>query len=158
IKIHLNKKKRKKVKVHQLTPAHIQNRKTTHRKLYEKYLAGQRSEFVVTLDEAFFYIDDCHGKRRICYVKKSGNIPPNWVFPKKKFGKKFMAVGVMSGRGVLPIIRVPPRVKISSQFYIDKVLKPLVEVHIPALLEVTRQRLSFIIIRPLPILLTKHRN
>src|SRR5207244_12222551 len=38
-----------------------------------------------------------------------------------------MVVGAMTGRGVVPLIRVPPKVKINSEFYIEKVLKPLLE-------------------------------
>ena len=33
----------------------------------------------------------------------------------------------MTGRGVVPLIRVPPKVKINSEFYIEKVLRPLLE-------------------------------
>ena len=42
------------------------NRKTNYRKLYEKRLAGDRSEFAVTLDEALIYLDDSNGQSKIC--------------------------------------------------------------------------------------------
>lgn len=89
----------------------------------------------MTLDEALFYVEDCkNGKRRICYVKRGQNVPSRWVLEKKEsFQRSFMVVGAMSGRGTLPLIRVPKNVKINSKFYIDNVLKPLVEIHIPSL-------------------------
>ncbi|UYV71871.1 IKK1 [Cordylochernes scorpioides] len=39
----------------------------------------------------------------------------------------FMVVGVMTGRGVLPLIKVPSKVKVNSEFYIECVLKPVIE-------------------------------
>lgn len=44
-----------------------------------------------------------------------------------------MIVGAMSGHGTLPLIRVrvPHNVKINATYYIDEVLKPLLEEEIP---------------------------
>ena len=44
-----------------------------------------------------------------------------------------MVVGVLTGRGPLPLLKVPSNVKISAQVYIDSVLKPILEVHLPKL-------------------------
>ena len=44
-----------------------------------------------------------------------------------------MVVGVLSGRGTVSLFRVPPKVKINSVYYIDNVLKPLVETYLPQL-------------------------
>jgi hypothetical protein len=52
---------------------------------------------------------------------------------KGKFGAKFMVVGAMTGRGDVPLIHVPPNVQINSHRYVDDVLKPLLEVSVPAL-------------------------
>ena len=38
-----------------------------------------------------------------------------------------MVVGAMTGRGVVPLIKVPPNVKINADYYIKDVLKPLLE-------------------------------
>ncbi|UYV78305.1 hypothetical protein LAZ67_16000911 [Cordylochernes scorpioides] len=43
------------------------------------------------------------------------------------FKEGFMVVGVMTGRGVLPLIKVPSKVKVNSEFYIECVLKPVIE-------------------------------
>jgi len=34
---------------------------------------------------------------------------------------------------VLPLIKVPPKVKINARYYIDFVLKPILEIHVPRL-------------------------
>jgi hypothetical protein len=44
-----------------------------------------------------------------------------------------MVVGAISGRGTLPLIKVPQNVKINAKYYIDHVLKPILETHIPKL-------------------------
>jgi len=134
IKVDLKLNTRRKVRVHVLKPHHIKNRRTAARKLYEKHLAGKKFENVVTLDEGWFYIANCDGKRRICYRRKGEKVPSNWVVEKgESYGEKIMVVGAMSGKGVLPLRRVPQNVKINSHYYIEEVLKPWLEVEIPKL-------------------------
>jgi hypothetical protein len=134
IHVDLKKETKKKSKVHRLTDKNRKNRKANCRKLYENHLAGDRSEFVVTLDEALVYLEDTNKSTRICYVDRGENVPDNWVFEKdESFKEGFMVIGVMSGRGVLPLIRVPSEVKINSERYIDLVLKPLFTKHLPSL-------------------------
>jgi len=70
----LGKRLARKTRVHKLTPAHMKNRMTRSRKLYEGYLAGQRSEFVVTLDEAMFGMHNVNGKRKVCYVRRGQRV------------------------------------------------------------------------------------
>ncbi|UYV75579.1 hypothetical protein LAZ67_13000660 [Cordylochernes scorpioides] len=103
---------RRKGKVHKLTPFHMKNRATNARKLYEEHLAGSRSEYTATLDEAWMYVTYCNGIRKICYIKRGNQVPDNWVHQcSETFPKGFMVVGVMTGRGVLPLIKVPSKVK-----------------------------------------------
>ncbi len=74
------------------------------------------------------HMSNINGKRKICYVKKGESIPENWVYEKaENFSKGFMIVGAITGRGVLPLIRVPPKAKINSEYYIKYVLKRLLE-------------------------------
>lgn len=130
----LQLKTRIKSAVHKLTEAHIKNRKTNVRKLYERRLAGDKSEFVVTLDEAFVYLDDTNRNRRICYVKVGKDIPHEWVYERiESFKKGFMIVGAITGRGVLPLIRVLPNAKINANYYVNNVLRPLIEEELPKL-------------------------
>lgn len=129
----LQKKTRKKTLVHVLKESHKKNRKTTTRKLYENYLAGNPSGFLVTLDEALFFVQDCNQKRPIYYTKDP-KVLQNYVKQKKeKFSDKFMVVGAMTGRGVLPLIPVRSNCKINSKYYVDNVLKRLLEVEVPKL-------------------------
>ena len=130
----LGAKMKKKCSVHKLSIEHKQNRKTNSRKLYENHLAGDKSEFTVTLDEALIYLNYCDGKRKICYVFEGEKISESWIHEHcENFTKGFMVVGAICGRGVLPLIKVPAKSKINAQNYIDFVLKPLLEVEIPKL-------------------------
>jgi hypothetical protein len=133
IKEKLGKKVKKKTAVHALKPSHVANRKANCIKLYKDHLAGAKSEFVVTLDEALFYLQDCKNPSPI-YYHNPEKTDPEYVSPKlEKFSDKFMVVGALSGRGPLPLIRVPPNVKINSDYYIQHVLKPLLETEVPKL-------------------------
>jgi len=123
-----------KTRVHKLTAEHKKNRKTNCLKLYENYLAGQRSEYAVTLDEALVYLEDSNRERRICYLKQGERVPESWVMEKdESFKKGFMVVSVITGRGTVPLFRVPSQVKINAQYYVDYVLKPLFTIHLPRL-------------------------
>ena len=44
-----------------------------------------------------------------------------------------MVVGIITGRGTVPLFRVPSNVKINAQYYVNYVLKPLFTVHLPRL-------------------------
>ena len=130
----LQLKTRKKSRVHRLNQKSKKNRKTNCRKLYEKHLAGAMSEFVVTLDEALVYLEESNGQRQICYLNAREEVPENWVFEKSEsFKTGFMVIGIITGRGKLPLLRVPSKVKINAQYYVDYVLKPLFEKYLPSL-------------------------
>ena len=104
------------------------------RKIYENHLAGQTSEYAVTLDESLVYLDDSNRKRRICYVKQGERVPESWVMEKdESFKNGFMIVGVITGRGTVPLFKVPSQVKINAQYYQFYVLKPLFTIHLPRL-------------------------
>jgi uncharacterized protein YerC len=123
-----------KTRVHKLTAEHKKNRKTNFRKLYENHLAGQKSEYAVTLDEALVYVEDSNRERGICYIKQGETIPESWVMEKdESFKKGFMIVGIITGRGTVPLFRVPSQVKVNAQYYVDYVLKPLFTKHLPRL-------------------------
>lgn len=118
---------RRKTKVHKLNEYHMKNRKTNARKLYEKHLAGTKWQYVVTLDEAWMYLTYTNGTRKICYVKRGKNMPEEWVREcSESFPKGFLVVGAISGRGPLPLIRVPVNVKVNADYYIEYVLKPII--------------------------------
>ncbi|OXA44316.1 Clavesin-2 [Folsomia candida] len=76
------------------------------KQFYLNILLRNRSELLVTIDEELFSLQ-----------------VTNWL----------MVVGAMSCRGVLPLIKVPQKVKESSKYYVDLVLKPLLEYNFPNL-------------------------
>lgn len=49
----------------------------------------------------------------------------------RKFNAQFMVIGAISGRGVLPLMMVPPNVKINADRFIEDVLEPLLRKGIP---------------------------
>ena len=86
------------------------------------------------MDEALVYEDDANGQTQICYITRGESVPEHWVFEKgESFAKSFMVVGIITGRGTVPLFRVPSSVKINAQYYIDYVLKPLFTMHLPRL-------------------------
>jgi hypothetical protein len=118
---------KKKYLVHALNAKHKRNRKTNCRKLYEGHLAGRKSEYMVTLDESYLYLQDGKISRRI-YYSKSGNLDPKFVKQKpEKFGDKIMIVGALTGGGVVPLIKVKQGVKANLDIDIEDVLKPILE-------------------------------
>ena len=44
-----------------------------------------------------------------------------------------MVVGALNGRGRPPLIQVPQNVKVNSNYYVEEVLKALLEFHVPKL-------------------------
>ena len=56
-----------------------QIRKTNCRRSYKNFLAGRKSEFSVTIDEALLGLHDSNGIRKICYVKTGKSVPENWT-------------------------------------------------------------------------------
>lgn len=80
---------------------------TNCRRLYEKYLADDRWQFVVPLDEAWVYLDNCNNPRAI-YYKPVDNVPYQKWFKecRETFSKGFMVIAGYSYRGKLQIRKV----------------------------------------------------
>lgn len=130
----LGKKKRRKIRVHQLTEKHKKNRRRTCKNFYVNYLTNKKSEYLVSLDEALFSLQDTNGQRKVYYTTNDEKNSRRLAIPHaENFCKKFMVVGALSGRGTLPLIKVPQKVKVTAKYYIDFVLKPLLEIHVPKL-------------------------
>lgn len=130
----LGKNTKRKTRVHKLNVTQIQNRKTNSRKLYEGHLAGDKYEYMVTIDEAWIKLDYCNGKRKICYVNDGENVPNDWIYEEaENFAPKIMVAGILTGRGVLPLMKVPEKIKINADVYIDYILRPMVEIELPKL-------------------------
>ena len=130
----LRLQRRHKGRVHKLLGRHVQERKTNCRKLYEKYLAGEKWKFVVTLDEAWVYLDNCNKPRAIYYRPIDKQPYQKWAKEcRESFSKGFMVIAGYSYKGKLRIRRVGKNVKMNSVYYQTNVLTPLYRTEIPAL-------------------------
>lgn len=130
----LRKKKRKKPAVHPLTEIQMRARASRLQNLLDTELTEDNLEYCCTIDESWLYLQHCNHTSDICYVNEGEAVPADWVRLKdERFGEKVMAVGVLTGRGAVPLFFVPPGAKVNSDVYIDHVLRPLVEKHLPAL-------------------------
>jgi hypothetical protein len=146
-------------KVHKLNDKQKQNRKTNARKLYEHYLAGNKSKYAVTIDEAWLYQHYCDRQTKKCYVKKGETVPENWVREyDERFPKGFMVVGGITGRRALPLLRIPKNTKISSKTFIKYVLQPLMKKHLPKIYPNEMDKIFIVMIKPHPIQLRRLKN
>lgn len=125
---------RKKAVLHQLNDRQIQIRKTNARKLSREHVRPENYEFLVTLDEAWLYSDETDAPNPLCYLKRGENIENQAVLKQRELGgKKVMVVGILTGRGPIPLKFVQKNVKINSIYYCNEVLIPLVKKWLPEL-------------------------
>lgn len=125
---------RHKSRVHNLSPKHIRERKTNCRKLYERYLAGDKWQYVVTLDEAYVYLDDCNKCRSIFYRPIGEKNYQRWFKEcRESFPKGFMVIAGYCYKGQLAIRRVAKNVKVNSLYYQSNVLDQIYNTDIPGL-------------------------
>jgi len=130
----LKLEKRHKSHVHKLLPRHVNERRTNSRKLYERYLAGEKWKYVVTLDEAYVYLSDCNKPRAIFYRPRGTKEFRKWYKESREsFSKGFMLVAGYSYNGKLTLHKVDPKTKVNAAYYQANVLKPIIERDIPAL-------------------------
>lgn len=124
----------KKTRVHKLQERHIKSRRTNSRKLLRSTIRPEMYEYLVTMDEAWLYLDDCGKGSQFCYLKKGQQRSSHDLIEKSELSnKKVMVLAIMTGRGVIPLKFVPPKTKINSNYYCDEVLKPLIQSWLPKL-------------------------
>jgi len=139
----LGKKLKKKLKVHALTDGDRKNRKKNARKLYNK-ISMDRLEFLVTLDEAMMCLRTNNNKTEHCYLKPEQELPDNCLIESKEsFPSKMMVVAGMTGRGVLPLLKIPGNSKVSAENYVKFILKPYFNIYLPALYPQDMNRILF---------------
>ena len=129
----LRLKKRMKRKVHVLTGDNIKNR-FKNSLLLSREIHGWKSEYAVSIDEAmFYYIPDMNGSD-VVYLKEGMEMPQECVKPVKTVqSPRVMVVTGMTGRGPLKVRIVPKKTKVNANYYIKRVLKPIIEVELPKL-------------------------
>jgi len=134
IRTDLRLRKFHKARVHALNARHIAERKTNARKMYEKYLSGDKWRNVVTLDEAWVYLTNCNKIRAVSYRPMDAKGRSDWVRTcRESFPKGFMVVAGYCAKGHLQIRRVAQNAKINAKYYQDNILEPLYREEIPAL-------------------------
>ena len=124
----LGLQRRKKLKVHTITDRQKKNRCINAWKLYRDHLAGHRYEYVVTLDESWFKLLPLSSKTELFYKRKEETPKEHWVLAcKEVMPKKVMLVTGMTARGPLKVRKVPEKGKVNSDFYIRRVLSPMIK-------------------------------
>jgi len=125
--------KRKKTRVHTLTEHEIKNRSRNSIRLYRS-ICGHRTQFSVTLDEAMFFFIPGQHSSDVFFVRKGEEIPENYVKQVREVqAPHVMVVAGMTGRGPLKARIVLPKTKINADYYIKKVLRPIIEKELPSL-------------------------
>ena len=133
-----------KKKPHQpyLTASDKSNRKTNSRKLYEQ-IAGSRSEFAVSIDEAQIAFNPANHQTEIYYGKRGEDAPLECVASDKvQFPQKFMVITGITGRGPLKMFRVPEKTKVNAQLYLE-VLTKIIEEELPKIYPGEMDRVFF---------------
>lgn len=130
----LQRKLKKKPKVHRMTSAHRANRTTNCRFLYENYLSADKWKKIVTIDEAWFYLSDTNKKRSVFYQSRTKSKADIWYREcNESFPKGFMVVAGISYEGKLKIRRIGKNAKINSEYYQTNILNPIFKEDIPNL-------------------------
>lgn len=123
----LKLKRKKKLKVHYLSSKDKANRKRNSRKLYDT-LRG--SKIVMTLDESRIYYHKGTGGADYYYIEYGKEEESRIQDVKEVYPQNFMIVGSMSADTTFPLMKVPAKCTVDARYYIDHVLRPLVEKHL----------------------------
>ena len=124
IKKNLNLKIKVKNSVHRLTENNVEQRRRRSLKLY-KMLNNDQWKKYVTTDEAFFYVNDFNGQRKIHYVSRNMSSRKSTEFytRKENFSPGLMVWAGISAKGKTKLYFIEPGAKINSDYYINNVLK-----------------------------------
>ncbi|OWA51160.1 hypothetical protein BV898_15654 [Hypsibius exemplaris] len=121
----------KKTKTHALSNKQAQQR-LDRGPLFLKLLGGDRWKNVVPFDEFWLSMNDCGGIRDCYYRKKGKPVPESRTKNlKQTFPKKVMCAAGVSYSGATGIYFVPPTNKINSAFFLNNIVKPMVEKDVP---------------------------
>ncbi|OQV24202.1 putative Adhesion G protein-coupled receptor L4 [Hypsibius exemplaris] len=128
----LEGKVRKKYRVHGLSDAMIQQRLARGPR-FLNWISGRKWENVLTIDEAWVYLTNCKGRRKIYYEFRGERTEESWTkFWKESHPKGVMFVAGVCNRGKTKIRFIEPGAKINSKYYIEKVLTPMFRDDVPA--------------------------
>jgi hypothetical protein len=134
IRRRLRLRKFHKAKGHVLLPRHRAERRTNCRRLYERHLAGDRYQYVATLDEAWVYLSNCGKVRAIAYRPSDERGRSTFIREcHESFPKGFMVVAGYTYRGKLNIRRIDSNAKVNAVYYQERILTPIYTAELPAL-------------------------
>lgn len=140
IKKILNAKLRKKHKVHKLNDSQIQKRRERSMLLYRK-LRNQKWKNFVTTDEAMFYMGGSYGRRKVCYMREGETDHDKLKFVKRdSFAPGFMVWAGVSYYGKTSLRIIDRGVKVNSDYYINKVLKPFLDKDVPRMFPAGKEK------------------
>lgn len=102
--------------------------KKRHRRSFGLYkeLNCNKWQKYITVDEAWFYLSNVDGQRRVQYISREETVKDANVFEKQAHPKGVMVFMGISYNGVTEPIFVDPGAKINSDYYINNCLKPLI--------------------------------
>jgi len=129
----LGGKVRKKCRTHYLSQE-MKDQRMAKGPRFLKLINYNRWQWIVTIDEAWLYLTYCNGERKIFYEFRGNKPHESWrKFCEKKHPQGVMVAMGITARGPTDIYFVPPKAKVNSQFYVDHVLKPILQKDIPRL-------------------------
>ncbi|CAF3848260.1 unnamed protein product [Rotaria sp. Silwood1] len=124
---------RKKQKVQKLTSLNVMKRGQRSFQLYRRLARGRYKKFITT-DEAWFYLDETGGRRKVCYIKKTDPDYDRMIIQQNTSRPKgFIVWGGVSSQGKTTLRFVAPGTKVNSNYYVNKVLKPFLTQDLPHL-------------------------
>ena len=123
----------KKTKTHALSNKQVQQRLDKGNALL-KILGGGRRRCIISLDEAWLSLNDCGGITDSYYRKMGKEVPASrsrkW---RQKHPQKSMFAAGVCARGVTDMYFVPDKSKVNQEFFMNYILKPIIERDIPRL-------------------------
>ena len=133
LKKDLKVKLRKKTKTHMLTAKQAQQRLDRAPGFLE-YLTPRKLKYIITFDETTVSSNDIDGQTNFYYQFEGQVVPESWrKMPKSSWPKQLMVAIGICYRGKTKVYIVPPKSKVNARFFIDNILKPIVEKDIPRL-------------------------
>ncbi|OQV25967.1 hypothetical protein BV898_00105 [Hypsibius exemplaris] len=94
---------------------------------FQNWISGRKWENILKIDEAWVYLTNCKGRRRIYYEFRGERTEESWTkFWKESHPKGVMFVSGVCNRGKIKICFIEPDAKILySKYCIEKVLTPM---------------------------------
>jgi hypothetical protein len=134
---------RRKRKTHALSNTQVQQRLDRGPRFLQ-LTGGNKWKYIISLDEAWLSLNDMNGIRGVFYRKIGKPTPQSWTKKGKKHAKKVICAARVCTKDVTDLYFVPPTTKVDRWFFINSILKPIVEKDIPSFIPVRSKRSSSI--------------